>query len=271
MHQRASRAPQQKARRQRARLAGTTPCDVAPGRWGSRMTTTPRLYVPAALATGTTIAASPAQAHYLGTVLRCGVNDPVRLFNGQDGEWAARIGELRRDRVTFAVEAQRRQQEPDPDLWLAFALLKRDATDLVVQKATELGVSALWPIMTERCNTHRLNDTRLTAIATEAAEQCERLTVPVLHPLRRLPDLLATWPPGRTLYAAVERTNTPPPRPATAPAALLVGPEGGFTPAELDAMLRHPFVTPVTLGPRILRAETACVAGLALLQAPWCG
>lgn len=235
------------------------------------MTTTPRLFVAAPLATGATIAATSGQAHYLGTVLRCNAGDPVRLFNGHDGEWQARIAELRRDRLALSVEKQLRQQEPDPDLWLAFALLKRDATDLVVQKATELGASALWPTITERTNAARLNETRLTAIATEAAEQCERLTVPVLHPLCRLPDLLAQWPPDRKLYAAIERIDAAKPKPARDPAALLVGPEGGFTPAELDAMLRHPFVTAVGLGPRILRAETACVAGLALLQASRCG
>jgi 16S rRNA (uracil1498-N3)-methyltransferase len=235
------------------------------------MTTTPRLYVPDALTTGATIAASPAQAHYLGTVLRRGVNDPMHLFNGHDGEWQARIAEQRRDRLTLAVEQQLRPQGAEPDLWLVFALLKRDATDLVVQKATELGASALWPVITERTNTPRINETRLATIATEAAEQCERLTIPVLHAPRRLPDLLAAWPPDRKLHAAIERTNTAkPPRPTKNPAALLVGPEGGFTPGEVDAMLRHPFVTAVGLGPRILRAETACVAGLALLQSPWC-
>ena len=231
----------------------------------------PRLLVAAPLAAGATSAATPAQAHYLGTVLRCGAGDSVHLFNGRDGEWQARIGELRRDRATLTVETLLRPQAADPDLWLAFALLKRDATDLVVQKATELGVSALLPVITERTNTSRINEARLTAIATEAAEQCERLTIPTLHTPSRLPDLLANWPSGRTLYAAIERTNAQPPKPTATQAALLVGPEGGFSPAELDAMLRHPFVTPVGLGPRVLRAETACVAGLALLQPPWCG
>ena len=232
----------------------------------------PRLFVPADLAAGASIQATPAQAHYLGTVLRCGPSDPVHLFNGRDGEWLARIGELRRDRVTLTVETQTRPQAPEPDLWLVFALLKRDATDLVVQKATELGAAALCPVFTARTNAARINEPRLTAIAIEAAEQCERRTIPVLHPPRRLPDLLSDWPSARRLYAAIERrAAAPPSRPTTQPAALLVGPEGGFTPNELDAMLRHPFVTPVSLGPRILRAETACVAGLALLQGPWCG
>jgi 16S rRNA (uracil1498-N3)-methyltransferase len=235
------------------------------------MTTIPRLYIAAPLAPGAAIQGTPAQAHYLGTVLRAAPPDPVHIFNGQDGEWTARIATLRRDRLTLTVETQRRPQQPEPDLWLVFALLKRDATDLVVQKATELGVSQLHPILTERTNTARVNEARLTAIATEAAEQSERLTIPTVHPPTRLHDLLQAWPPARTLYAAIERSNASPPRGTPLPAGLLIGPEGGFTPAELDATLRHPFVTAVGLGPRILRAETACVAGLALLQAPWCG
>lgn len=235
------------------------------------MSTVPRLHVPADLAPGTTIAGSPAQAHYLGTVLRHRPGDSVLLFNGRDGEWQARIADLRRDRLTLAVESQRRMQAAEPDLWLIFALLKRDATDLVVQKATELGAAALWPVFTERTNAARTNQDRLAAIAIEAAEQCERLTIPTLHPPRPLPELLATWPPQRPLYAAIERSAAAMLCPATGPAALLVGPEGGFSQTELDAMRRHPFVTPASLGPRILRAETACVAGLALLQAPRCG
>ena len=236
------------------------------------MPTIPRLYTPADLSPGTAITATPAQAHYLGTVLRARPGDPVQLFNGRDGEWQAQIATPHRDRLTLAPRHQLRPQQSEPDLWLVFALLKRDATDLVVQKATELGVSVLHPVLTERTNAARTNLDRLTAIAIEAAEQSERLTVPVIHAPRPLPDLLATWQPGRRLHAAVERAAEAPfLRPTNQPAALLVGPEGGFTSDELEAMTRHPFVTRVSLGPRILRAETACVAGLALLQAPLCG
>jgi 16S rRNA (uracil1498-N3)-methyltransferase len=142
---------------------------------------------------------------------------------------------------------------------------------LVVQKATELGAAALVPVITEHGVAQRLNEPRLAAIAIEAAEQCERLTLPRLHAATSLADLLATWPPDRRLFAAIERADAPHLRAAPPPAALLVGPEGGFAPAELDALRRHPLVTPVSLGPRILRAETACLAGLALLQAPLCG
>ncbi|MEJ0018639.1 MAG: 16S rRNA (uracil(1498)-N(3))-methyltransferase [Acetobacteraceae bacterium] len=225
-----------------------------------------RLFLPAPLADGARVAATPAQAHYLANVMRRRVGDPVLLFNGQDGEFAGHIDALRRDRVDLLVGARTRVQAPEPDLWLVFALLKRDATDLVVQKATELGAAALWPVLTERGNTHRMNAERLGAIAIEAAEQAERLTIPVLHPPRPLHDLLADWPAERPLFAAVERSDAPGLRPATGPAALLVGPEGGFTATELDAMRTRPFVTPVSLGPRILRAETASIAGLALLQ-----
>jgi 16S rRNA (uracil1498-N3)-methyltransferase len=235
------------------------------------MSSIPRLHVADDLRAGATLGLAPGQAHYLATVLRCQPNDAVHLFNGRDGEWLATVATVRRQAVTLAVTAQRRPQAPEPDLWLAFALLKRDATDLVVQKATELGVAALWPVLTARTNAARTNPERLAAIAVEAAEQSERLTVPVIHPPRPLPALLAAWPAARPLYAAVERHAAPPPPPRAAPAGLLVGPEGGFAPAELDGILRHPFVTAVSLGPRILRAETACVAGLALLQPSWCG
>jgi 16S rRNA (uracil1498-N3)-methyltransferase len=227
-----------------------------------------RLFVNAALREGGEVGATPGQAHYLGAVMRCRSGDAVRLFNGREGEWQARIAELRRGTARLAVEHRLRPQAEEPDLWLAFALLKRFVTDLVVQKATELGASALLPLFTGRTGAERVNEARLAAIATEAAEQSERLTVPTLHPPQSFSDFLAGWPHGRVLLAAMERADAPPvPALQGRPAGLLIGPEGGFTEAELDALRRRPFVVPVSLGPRILRAETAAIVGLALMQA----
>ncbi len=223
-----------------------------------------RLFVSAPLSAGQAVAASPAQAHYLGTVMRMSAGDTITLFNGLDGEWCARLGEIRRSEAHLLVETLLRPQAPEPDLWLVFAPLKRDATDLVIQKATELGVSAILPVFTARTNTARINFDRLAAIALEAAEQSERLTLPELRPPAPLFDLLAGFPANRLMAAALERAR-PAPIPLGA-GALLVGPEGGFTPAELDALRAARFVSPICLGPRILRAETAVMAGLALLQ-----
>ncbi len=230
--------------------------------------TSPRLFVPVPLHGGTTVAASPAQAHHLATVLRRGEGDAVRLFNGEDGEWAARIAQVRHGRCALEVGARLRGQAPEADVWLAFAPLKRDATDLVAEKATELGAAALLPVMTERTVAARVNLDRMAVIATAAAEQCERLTVPRVVAPVSLPTLLAEWPAGRVLVAALERQGAPPvPDLAGQPAGLLVGPEGGFTDAELDLLGRRSFVVAAGLGPRILRAETAAIVGLALLVA----
>jgi 16S rRNA (uracil1498-N3)-methyltransferase len=227
-----------------------------------------RLHVEAALAAGAAIEATEGQAHYLGSVMRRAIGDTVHLFNGSDGEWAARIAALSRGKASFAVETLVRPQAADADLWLMFAVLKRDTTDLVVQKATELGVSALLPVFTERTNAGRVNLDRLRAIATEAAEQSERLTVPAFRPARQLHDGLAEWPADRALFVALERTDAQPLMPASGPAGLLIGPEGGFGPRDHTILDRCRFVRPVSLGPRILRAETAAIVGLALLQAP---
>jgi 16S rRNA (uracil1498-N3)-methyltransferase len=206
-------------------------------------------------------------AHYLRNVLRRATGDAVSLFNTRDGEYAATIAELHKDRVRFQVGAQTRPQADEPDLWLAFCVLKRDATDLVVQKATELGVSALFPILSARTNAVAPRLDRLRAIAIEAAEQSERLTVPVVHAPQTLAALLAAWPADHPLAAAIERAHAPAPADQR---ALLVGPEGGFSLGELDALRAAPFIQGVSLGPRILRAETAAIAGLALLaRAAW--
>lgn len=223
-----------------------------------------RLFVAAALHEGAEVAATPGQAHRLGVVMRRAPGDAVRLFNGRDGEWDGRIGALRRGQATLVAERLRRPQAAEPGPALVFALLKRDATDLVVEKATELGVARLQPILTARTVAQRVAAERLALIVAEAAEQCERLTVPAVSGLRTLADVIEEWPEDQTLMVAVERhVGEMIKEPA---AGLLVGPEGGFTAAELDLVQSRPFVVPVTLGPRILRAETAAIAGLALLQ-----
>lgn len=231
------------------------------------MTGSIRLFVNDTLAAGAEIGASPEQAHYLGSVMRRGPGDPLLLFNGVDGEYRAEIRSIRRDKAVYAVLTRSRVQLPEPQLTLLFAVLKRDTTDLLVAKATELGVTRLQPVFSARTNAGRLNLDRCGAIAREAAEQCERLSVPQIGEPARLLDLLGTWPGDRVLHVAIERGSASPPGVVAFPAALLVGPEGGFTPAELDALRRLPFVEPIGLGPLILRAETAALVGLALLQA----
>ena len=229
------------------------------------MHTAPRLFIDGPLHEGASILATQAQAHHLANVLRQAPGDPIRVFNGTDGEYAATITLLRKSQLELTLGAQLRPQTPEPDCWLVFALLKRDATDLVIQKATELGVSAILPVMTERTNAARVNLDRLRAIATEAAIQSERLTIPDIREPQNLFNLLGSWPPARTLAAALERAAAP----ALAPpaGAVLVGPEGGFTARELDVLGSAPFIQAVSLGPRILRADTAAIAGLALLLA----
>ncbi len=237
---------------------------------GTPVATGPRLFTTADLAAGAEVPATPNQAHYLGNVMRRAVGDPVRLFNGRDGEWAGRVGALRKDRGVFIAEAQARPQAPEPELRLLLAAVKRDAMDWVAEKATELGVTLIQPVITRRSITDRVNTARLAGIAREAAEQCERLAVPVVAEARPLHLVLDAWDGGPLLVAA-ERAGAPPLRQALAvlrpPLAWLVGPEGGFERAELDDLLRRAFVSPVALGPRILRTETAAVAGLAALQA----
>jgi 16S rRNA (uracil1498-N3)-methyltransferase len=229
-----------------------------------------RLFVTSALQAGIELAVSEAQSHYLANVMRRSAGDSVTLFNGKDGEWAARITAISRKSVRLEPTVLTRAQETDPDCWLCFALLKRQKTDLVVEKATELGVSLIQPIITERTQADHVNLDRLRAIAIEAAEQCERLTVPEIREPLKLPALLAAWPQDRRVFIADERRTGPgvrPPGDALQPIALMTGPEGGWTSRELDGIGAHRLVTRVSLGKRILRAETAAIVGLALLLA----
>jgi 16S rRNA (uracil1498-N3)-methyltransferase len=202
-----------------------------------------------------------------------GAGDEVLVFNGRDGEWRGRIEDLRKKGGALSLVERTRAQERSPDLWLAFAPAKRGTPELVARAATELGVSALQPVTTRRTVVGRVNTERLRANAVEAAEQCGRLTVPaVLKPIA-LDTLLADWPADRRLMLCDETGGGVPIAQAlsaqdrAAPWAVLVGPEGGFDPSELDVLGKQPIVTSVGLGPRILRAETAAIAALACWQA----
>jgi 16S rRNA (uracil1498-N3)-methyltransferase len=226
-----------------------------------------RLFVETPLRAETSVPVSEAQAHYLAKVMRLAAGDTLRVFNGVDGEWLARVGAMGKKSVSLLVQTATRPQVGEPDCWLCFALLKRQKTDLVVEKATELGASVIQPVITARTQGDHVNLDRLRAIAIEAAEQCERLAVPKILAPVKLPQLIATWPAGRALYMADERRTAKLARFTAAPAALLIGPEGGFTGEELEGIGAHPLVTRVSLGARILRAETAAIAGLAFLLA----
>ncbi len=230
----------------------------------------PRLFLDEALEAGREVAATPAQAHYLGGVLRRGAGDPVLLFNGKDGEWSARIAGLKRDRASFVPERRTRPQSPGLDLRLLVAAVKRPAMEWIAEKATELGAGLIQPVFTRRSVAERVNAARLEGIAREAAEQCRRLTVPRVAEAKPLHAVLDGWD-GTPLLVGDERREAPPVaavlRGRAPPLAWLVGPEGGFETAELDDLRRRPFVATAALGPRILRAETAAVAGLAVVQA----
>lgn len=231
-----------------------------------------RLYVPDDLSVDAAVVATEDQAHYLRNVLRLAPGAVIAVFNGRDGEFAARIDRLDRKGATLAVGARRRAQIPNPDLWLLFAPIKRQRIDILVEKATELGVAELRPVITRHTQVERVNLARLRAHAIEAAEQTERLSVPTVHEPVALDQALAAWPAGRRLVVCAERRAAPPIAAALAELdagayGILTGPEGGFAEAELDGLLKLPFVTPVSLGPRVLRADTAAVAALACWQA----
>ncbi len=234
-----------------------------------------RLFVQASLNEGALVPLGPDQAHYLLNVMRAAAGTPVAVFNGQDGEWLAALEQTGKKTAQLALRQQLRPQAAEPDLWLLFAPVKRARIDFITEKATELGVSALQPVWTRRTVMSRVNDDRLSAIAREAAEQCERLSVPEMRPARDLDDLLASWPQDRRLILLDEGGGGRPIAEALAdlppgPAAVLVGPEGGFAKSELDALRSLSFAVPVGLGPRILRADTAVLAALSCYQA-MCG
>jgi 16S rRNA (uracil1498-N3)-methyltransferase len=231
-----------------------------------------RLFVPDALSAGAAVEPSPQQSHYLANVLRLGEGAELLLFNGRDGEWSAAVAERTKKSVRLKVLARQRPQPPLPDLVYCFAPLKQGRLDYLVQKAVEMGAGVLQPVVTRHTQVAKPGIERLRANVIEAAEQCGILAVPEVRETEKLERLLADWDPERRLIYCDEDSSTDNPLPALEAVterklALLVGPEGGFSEEERKMLRALPFVTAIPLGPRILRADTAAVAALAVIQA----
>ncbi|MCI4664536.1 MAG: 16S rRNA (uracil(1498)-N(3))-methyltransferase [Neomegalonema sp.] len=231
----------------------------------------PRLYLNEPLASGAEIGLGRDASNYLIAVMRLGEGAVCTVFNGEDGEWRAQIATAHKRAAQLRILEQRRPAAPPPDLWLLFAPIKKARTDFIVEKATELGCRRILPITTRRTQSERVNLERLQAHAIEAAEQCELVFAPDVAPPQRLDDALASWDPARRLFFCDEARDARPMSEAVGAqphesAAILIGPEGGFTPEEREKLLRQPFVTPATLGPRILRADTAAAAAVSIWQ-----
>lgn len=231
-----------------------------------------RLFVKSRLRPAAEVELEPAQAHYLINVLRCKSGDHFLLFNGEDGEWRAAMGAMTKKKATLVLAEQTRPQSEGPDLHYLFAPLKRARLDYMAQKATEMGASLLKPVITRRTVAERVNADRLLANAIEAAEQCGVLRVPEVGAPETLSEMLAAWDPARLLIFADEAAPLASPLAALAaekprPLAVLIGPEGGFDQEERALLLAQPFVIPISLGPRVMRADTAAVAALALVNA----
>lgn len=231
-----------------------------------------RLYTAADLATGAEIAASEDQFHYLAHVLRAETGLEILLFNGRDGEYRARLAFPSRKRILLNVLERTRPQPVQPDLVYLFAPLKVGRMDYVVQKAVEMGAGVLQPVRTQHTQGKIGSIEKIEANVIEAAEQCGILAVPQVRPLARLTDLLTGWDTERRIVYCDEGDAGQNPLPVLqriveTRLALLVGPEGGFSEDEQRQLRSLPFVTAIPLGPRILRADTAAVAALAVVQA----
>ena len=229
-----------------------------------------RLYVPQKLSADASIDLPQNQAHFLGTVMRKNSGDPLRVFNGTDGEWLAEIKSVSKRKAVVVISKQLRSPYSPPDMWLLFAPVKKARSSFIVEKATELGASRLQPVITAR-TTSTVKMGKMTVQTTEAAEQTERLDLPKICQAVKLEQILHDWDARRTLIFADEAGDALPAAQALAdvkaPCAVLIGPEGGFTPEERDMLRAKPYVVPVTLGLRILRSDTAALSVLTLWQA----
>jgi 16S rRNA (uracil1498-N3)-methyltransferase len=231
---------------------------------------TPRLFVETSLREGAQLRVEGAQAHYLVSVMRTKPGDPVKLFDGESGEWLGIAVAVNKRDLMLDVTELLREREAVPDLWLCVAPLKKGRIDWMAEKACELGTARLVPVLTRRTVVDRLNLDRLRAHMIEAAEQCGRTAVPELAETVKLPALLRDWPAGRTLFFADETGGVPAleaMRAHKGPAAILIGPEGGFDAEEREAIRALPDAVGIGLGPRILRADTAAAAAVSLWMA----
>ncbi|MEO0419618.1 MAG: 16S rRNA (uracil(1498)-N(3))-methyltransferase [Pseudomonadota bacterium] len=230
----------------------------------------PRLFVDEDLSRCQSVRIDGNQAHYLSRVMRVGEGSVVILCDDLTGEWMGKVREVAKRHVLLDVTEQLGPRETVPDLWLCPALLKKDRFDLVLEKATELGAERIQPVITRRCVADKLNLDRATTITIEAAEQCARTALPDLREPESLRALLEHWPGDRRLFFADEEGGEPAYdafRYSSGPVGLLIGPEGGFDTAEREAIRAHPAATPISLGPRILRGETAAIAALSVWMA----
>lgn len=230
-----------------------------------------RLFVEQPLSEGARVTLTPEQAHYLLHVMRAKTGDRLLLFNGRDGEWRAYLEEVSKRACLLVCEKKIAEQTEVPDIWLCFAPVKKTPSDYLAQKATELGVRILQPVFTRRTIVTRVNLDRMRANAIEAAEQSDRLTVPETREPLSLDRLLSSWPQKRRLVFCDEAGDAQPMAAALQSIAdsawaVLTGPEGGFDPAERELIRSQSFAIPVSLGPRVLRADTAALAALSLWQ-----
>lgn len=226
----------------------------------------PRLHVETQLGDGVSVPIDGNPAHYLISVMRVKPDDIVLLFDGRSGEWAARARDIRKRDLVLECVARTKPPESVPDFWLCCAPIKKARIDLIAEKACELGVAKLQPVLTRRAVVDKLNFDRLHAHLVEAAEQCGRTALPDLAAMVKLEALLRDWPQDRHLFFADETGGAPLAQAFAdhpGPAAFLIGPEGGFDPTERETIRAHPRAVPVSLGPRILRAETAAIAATA--------
>ncbi|SCA57172.1 Ribosomal RNA small subunit methyltransferase E [Candidatus Terasakiella magnetica] len=233
-----------------------------------------RLYIDSPLIEDGLIELPSDQAHYVNNVMRLKVGDKLALFNGREGEWSATITQARKKNCTLQVGKKTRQQESCPDLMLVFAPIKKQRLDFIMEKATELGVSRFQPVITKRTIVSKIRTDRLHAQTIEASEQCERLNIPEVLEAVSLPQLIQDWSKDRTLFVLNEHGGSKPileglqqfVGKSCGPCAFLVGPEGGFDPSELDLLEKLQNVVPLSVGPRILRADTAALAAISCWQ-----